>query len=181
MREAYGRDFEQGGIPHWTPLKPATIRRKQALGLPKLSPSGRIPRRLVQRGNFSASNILIETGKLRDSYRQKGVTGHVEIFDVEHGTVEVGSRLKTPDGKYSLAAIHQHGTQGSTYRRRMAKAAGLMKAGGKKNMRQANKLKARAASGGGIPARPVTLTADDRRQLAHLYRLHIAGASLQQA
>ena len=173
MRESFGRNFAVGGDPPWRPLAPSTIRRKIAMGVPRLTKTGRIPKRLVQNGQFGPANILIATGALRDSYRQKGAKGHVEKIDEQHGTVEVGSRLKTPDGRYSLAAIHQFGTEASVRRRRMALSAGLARAG---KANAAKKVAAKAGRGGGIPARPVRLTSDDVMQMKRLVRSHFAGA-----
>lgn len=100
IRESYRRDFAEGGRPHWAPLAPSTIAKKSAQGLPALNSKGRVPKRLIQRGGFGPENILIATGKLRDSYVQQGAVGHVEEYTED--SVSVGSSIP-------YAVKHQEG------------------------------------------------------------------------
>lgn len=170
LRLSLGRQFSEGGNPAWKELAPSTVLAKMAAGLPAKTAKGRIPWRLKQNGQFGPGGKLIASGALRDSYRVKGARGHVEAINLADGTVEVGSNLKTPDGSRSLAAIHQFGTRGYTIRARMGKMLSFMGARGMVFRKSVNHP--------GIAARPVTLTDGDRKQIAHLFSLHLAGLPL---
>lgn len=82
LREDARQKFSAGGIPAWAPLSERTLREKRRLirrgAIPHRTPKGGIPRRLKQNGEFTEGTILIRTGKLRDSWVQKGARGHVE-------------------------------------------------------------------------------------------------------
>ncbi len=154
MREAAGKRFAEGGNPHWPKLAPATVRSKLAAALPPLTRTGRIPRRLVQNQAFGPAGILIRTGAYRDSWRQKGAKGHVEVIDEQAGIVAIGSRLTTADGKRTLASLHQKGTHGYTIRARLARALAFPGSNGETLLR-------RAVQHPGVPPRPVTFTTED--------------------
>lgn len=163
LRRSFAAQFAAGGDPVWKDLAPSTIARKRRAGVPRRTKKGNIPRRLVQGGQFSAENKLIWDGTLRDSYVQSGRRGHVEIYS--EFAVAVGSKLPTPDGKWSLAAIHQYGvTINISNRRRPSRKA---------------KSKFISAKGGGvirIPARPLRVRGEDRLQILARYRSHLSGA-----
>jgi phage gpG-like protein len=93
MRADFRRQFAEGGDPKWKALAPSTIRQKQQMGYPRLTAKGNIPRRLVQSGNFGASNILIRTGRLRDAWGRLGSPDHYEKIDPKEGTVRMGPKL----------------------------------------------------------------------------------------
>lgn len=102
MRASFRVNFAQGGRPPWAPLKPRTVARKEAaIGggrIPRRTPSGKIPRRLLQldrqTGNlsFSGMTILIARGELRDSWCVKGAKGNVTEVGAD-GTLFAGSQL----------------------------------------------------------------------------------------
>lgn len=104
IRKDYREQFSNAG-PGWRNLAASTIAAKAIAGLPARTKKGNIPRRLVQRGAFGASNILMGEGNLRDSWGLKRHKDHVESINSRDNTVRVGS--KDPKAKY-----HQHGTNG---------------------------------------------------------------------
>ncbi len=140
IREGFGQRFREAG-PGWSPLAASTVRQKQAAGLPKRGKNGQVLRRLYQVGNVGPYSILIATGALRDSYRQKSAAGHVERINAERGTVEVGSSLiyarRMDEGFTNLFPSRRSGKPGK-------KPSVLSKVYGK--------------AAGGTPARPVLLT-----------------------
>lgn len=97
MRGSFRRNFEEGGRPHWQPLKPGTLRSKAAfLGkspTPPFSKAGKYPLRLYQHGTHGPGSVLIRRGKLRDSYVQSGAEGHVEQIDATGQRFFIGSQL----------------------------------------------------------------------------------------
>ena len=101
IRQDFRRAFAEGG-PGWSPLKPATVRRKQGLGLPPKGKNGKTLPRLRQINAAGANAILIGRGDLRDSYGVKGAAGHIEQIDAKEGIVTVGSALP-------YAGVHQTG------------------------------------------------------------------------
>lgn len=106
MRRSFAESFAAGGRPAWEPLAPATIRKKQAKGLPTRTPKGNIPRRLVQQGQFGPGNILIERGDLRDSWVQKGARGHVEEVSPEGFFIGSQLTLETTVTAQSVKPYH---------------------------------------------------------------------------
>ena len=107
IRVDAGEQFSCGGNPAWKALAPSTVFQKAFAGLPpsgKPYPSGkqRILPRLKQLGSVSPANILIGSGKLRDSYRRKNDPNHIAIFDERQMTVRSGSKLP-------YAPVHQTG------------------------------------------------------------------------
>jgi phage gpG-like protein len=106
MRADALRQFQAGGEPNWPPLAPATIERKARLGYPRLNRRGLIPQRLVQRGNFGPSNILMMTGALLSSWSDEQDPHHVE--ELEPRSVSIGSDL-------DYAGVHQNGYQGPLF------------------------------------------------------------------
>ncbi len=149
-RESLGEQFAAGG-PGWQALAASTVAAKRMAGLPPTGKGGKPLRRLMQGGTSGPGSILIASGTLRDSYRQKGARGHVEHIDAGSDTVEVGSQLPTPDGRYSLAAIHQGGTSPYTIRARNKKALAFTGRSGEGVLR-------RAVHHPGVAARPVVVT-----------------------
>lgn len=101
MRVSARKQFLEGGNPRWKELQPATVARKQGRinrgTLPPRTKTGRIPLRVRQippgggQPGYSATNILIERGDLRDSWSVKGARGHVER--VEGDQLLFGSQL----------------------------------------------------------------------------------------
>lgn len=102
MRADIRRQFAAGGDPPWAPLKAATILAKERAGMPALTAKGNVPRRLIQNGEFSAANILIRTGRLRDSWGLKNDREHVEEVDLQSGEITMGSKNR-------VAIFHQTG------------------------------------------------------------------------
>lgn len=100
VRDKYRRNFEGGGNPAWVPLRPRTVAEKAKFLSGKPSPpfnkKGQIPKRLLQKGGFGATTILIRTGKLRDSYVQKGAEGNVDEMSQDGRTMTFGSQLTIP-------------------------------------------------------------------------------------
>lgn len=164
LREDYGRAFAQAG-PGWLSLKPATIKRKAALGLPPKGMRGQVLPRLRQINASGANSILIASGDLRDSYRQKGAPGHIEEIDLQGGTVTVGSALP-------YAGVHQ---RGAVLRRVKSGTGDLVMV---KKAMAAHKISARRAlpsSGGGvIPARPVIISSEARRLIRERIAQYLA-------
>lgn len=103
LREDALAQFQAGGSPHWAPLSPRTIARKEALGYPRLNRRGLIPRAMIQRGNFGPSNILMMTGDLLQSWTRDTDPHHVEEIDDQ--MVSIGSDL-------IYAGTHQNGGEG---------------------------------------------------------------------
>lgn len=161
LREDAGREFATASNNQWQPLKPATVMAKMEKGLPPLTPKGRIPKRLMQNGSFGPTNILIATGALRDSYRKKGARGHVERIDAKAGTVYVGSRLRTPDGRYCLAMIHQYGTSPYMIFPRRARFLSYINEDGERVFR-------RHVRHPGLVPRPVRLSSDAKKTVKEL-------------
>lgn len=170
LRVSFGRQFAQGGDPAWRALAASTVAAKRGQGLPARTKSGKIPKRLLQNGRFGADNILIATGALRDSYRQLGAKGHVERIDLAAGTVFVGSALRTPDGRYSLARLHQQGTAPYEIRARVAKALRFSGRG--------STIFRRAVRHPGVAARPVRLTPADRTLMQQQAAAFLRGRAL---
>ena len=102
MRLDIRRQFKVGGDPQWKELSPLTVAAKNAAGLPARTAKGNIPRRLVQNGQVSAWNILIATGRLRDSWGTLNSPDHVEKIDEASGEIHMGSKVE-------YAATHQFG------------------------------------------------------------------------
>lgn len=153
LRAVFRENFRAGGRPPWTPLAASTVMGKKMLGLPETirTPTGRKPRRLMQRDPLSgrlqleASNILIRTGRLRDSVGQSYHPDHITRI---HGwTVEVGTRV--PYAKY-----HQEGTPPYTIRPREAKALRFVGNDGEW-------VFAREVRHPGLPARPFLTVPDE--------------------
>jgi phage gpG-like protein len=153
IRRAAAKRFADGGDPAWKPLAESTKIQKMLAELPALTAKGNVPRRLKQNGNFGAQNILIRSGKGRDSWVRVGAPGHVEVMDEAAGTVEVGSNLP-------YMAMHQEGRD-TPYiiQRRVAKALSFVGGDGRRVFRQRVKHP-------GYPARPVTLTEDEMETIA---------------
>lgn len=171
MRRSFARQFAVGGEPAWTPLSPFTIAKKRSQGVPRRTAKGRIPWRLKQNGQFGPENILIARGMLRDSYVQSGAIGHIERYTED--SVFVGSNLKTPDGKYSLAAIHQYG---ATINRQRLGRAQRKSSFGKK---QSASIVKQPRRGIVIPARPLHASDADRTNIKDLFRRWFSGSSSQ--
>ena len=93
MRADIRGQFAVGGDLPWTPLAPSTIKRRQALGYPRRTPKGSIPRRLLQNGQFDAANILIMAGRLRDSRGRSDHRENVEKRDERAVEVEMVSKV----------------------------------------------------------------------------------------
>lgn len=172
LREDAGSQFAQGGDPAWQPLQPSTVMAKRMADLPPRGKGGRILPRLKQRGVFGPASILIATGALRDSYRRKGARGHVERIDTQKGTVHVGSQLRTPDGRHSLAAIHQYGTAPYLIVAKNRKALAFVGSTGETVLR-------RAVKHPGVPARPVVISAEARDRIAESVRAWVRGDTAQ--
>lgn len=167
MREELGARFADAGEGTWPPLATSTIVAKRLAGLPPLTRSGRIPRRLKQQGAFGPGGILIRTGALRDAYRQKYARGHVERIAEKEATVAVGANLPLSDGR-NLAAIHQHGTPSYTIRARLAKALAFPGSSGETILR-------RAVQHPGLPARPVFVSRAGVERIVDALYDHLAG------
>lgn len=158
LRAAFRANFREGGRPPWTPLAPSTIWGKKMLGLPETitTPTGRKPRRLMQRQpptgklELSASNILIRSGRLRDSVGQSYHPDHITRI---HGwELEVGTKVP-------YAVFHQQGTSPYTIRPREAKALRFVGNNGEW-------VFAREVRHPGLPARPfLTLTDEDVNEI----------------
>ena len=119
--------FNTRGRGAWAPLSPLTLAlRKRGGDMP-----------------------LQDTGRLKGSYvSEQGGPGTDYSTDGQT-YVEVGSNVKTPDGKYSLAKIHEFGTGPYTIRVKRAKVLAAQTRSGNWIMfgKQVNHP--------GIPARPV--------------------------
>lgn len=166
LRESFGRQFAEGGRPAWTPLAPSTIAAKQGANLPPLSKKGNALRRLLQRGSSTSASILIATGALRDSYRQKGTRGHIERFTED--SVEVGSSLPH-------AGVHQRGGRGSYMIRAKFKKA--LAFGGK----DGETILRKAVTHPPLPKRSVSIQPEDRREIRRALTLHLRGERLAAA
>lgn len=59
--------------------------------------------------HFPGTKILHLTGALESSLTERGAKGN--ITEVSKEAMAVGSSLKTPDGKWNLASLHQYGTK----------------------------------------------------------------------
>lgn len=110
MRRSFADNFRQGGRPEgWTPLAESTVKKKARLlrrGLiPKKTPTGRMPRRLMQGGVFGPDTILIERGDYRDSWVQKGARGHYEAMEGER--FFIGSQF-TIERNVTLATVRPY-------------------------------------------------------------------------
>jgi phage gpG-like protein len=167
LREDLGEQFKQGGDPPWEPLKPSTLAAKMINGLPPKGKNGKVLPRLRQNGG--ATSVLIATGALRDSYRQSGVRGHVEIIDEKTGAVEVGSQLPVPGGQVSLAAIHQYGTSPYTIVPRVARALRFIGSNGEQVL-------AKIVHHPGLPARPVRITDNALGKIVTRMKNHLMGS-----
>jgi phage gpG-like protein len=158
LRAAFRENFREGGRPPWAPLAPSTVWGKKMLGLPETirTPTGRKPRRLMQREpisgqlQLSASNILIRSGRLRDSVGQSYHPDHVTRI---HGwQLEVGTKVP-------YAVYHQEGTRPYTIHPREAKALRFVGNNG-------DWVFAKQVHHPGLPARPfLTLTDEDIREI----------------
>jgi hypothetical protein len=173
IRKSFGEQFSAGGNPPWKDLAASTIAQKTAAGLPGRTAKGNIPWRLKQAGAFGPANKLIATGALRDSYRVKGAKGHLEDIDVAARTVRVGSDLKTPDGKYSLARIHQDGTRAYTIVAKNGKLLRFLASQGKT-------VYTRSVEHPGLVARPVRIREEDIAAIKAAWRAHLLGQGEQQ-
>lgn len=91
LRAAFRENFDAGGRPQWTPLRPSTLASKAARGYP--------------------ANPLVASGKLRDSVTVEGAPGHIENLTEKGG--EIGSSLPT-------FAFHEKGTKPHLIRARNA-------------------------------------------------------------
>jgi phage gpG-like protein len=121
MRRSFAQDFASGGRPAWAPLSPRTVAEKTGLfrkgKLPPKTPTGRLPRRLLQNGNLGPTTILIRSGALRDSWVQKNARGHVEEIGGDGSSFFIGSQLTVeqplkaskPVKRYHVK-IRPHGT-----------------------------------------------------------------------
>lgn len=110
FRAAVRRNFAQGGVPPWKPLAASTIAEKAAAGYPEpnaRTKSGKVPKRLMQNGNFGPANILIRTGKMRDALGVRGAPGNVT--DIKDDGAYFGIN---PD-IVPYAAVHEYGGRGS--------------------------------------------------------------------
>ncbi len=170
LRRSFAAQFAAGGEPAWQPLAASTIAAKLSGGLPARTKKGNIPWRLKQGGAFGPANILIATGALRDSYVQKGARGHVETIDEKDGTVDVGSRFTTSDGK-PLAFWHQRGTEPYVIRPKNKKALAFTGSTGETILR-------RVVHHPGLAARPIRIRPADRAVIYQMCRDHLAGISL---
>lgn len=96
-RDDFRRKFATGGNPRWAPLADRTKNERSKLigkgTIPPKTPTGKIPRRLLQDGKFDEGTILIRTGRLRDSWVQKGARGHVEEVSGGGSEFFIGSQL----------------------------------------------------------------------------------------
>jgi phage gpG-like protein len=148
MRQAFRENFAVGGRPPWRPLAPSTVAAKHIMGLPAglRTPSGRVPRRLLQRGQLNERTILILTGELRDSVSQKNHPHH--ITRISKDRVEVGT-------SHPLAPIHEFGTRPYWIFPRRARALRFVDSQGRWVYR-------RRVYHPGVPARPfLRLTQQD--------------------
>jgi phage gpG-like protein len=103
MRDSFRQNFAVAGRPAWQPLAERTVRRKTKLWLmgrgnpsgkyPPKTPTGRIPRRLLQNGQLGPETILVMTGALRDSWCVKDARGHYERVEDDGATFRIGSQL----------------------------------------------------------------------------------------
>lgn len=159
LRAVFRENFRAGGRPPWTPLAASTILGKKMMGLPESlrTPTGRKPRRLMQRDPLSgrlqleATNILIRTGRLRDSVGQSYHPDHVTRI---HGwTLEIGTTVP-------YAPYHQQGTAPYVIRPREAKALRFVGNDG-------DWVFAREVHHPGLPSRPfLTVPEDEADALA---------------
>jgi len=161
LRAAFRANFREGGRPPWKPLAPSTIRAKTVMGLPSQirTPTGRKPRRLMQRSPLTgqmmleATNILIRTGRLRDSVSQSYHPDHITRMD--GWNLEVGTKVE-------YAMYHQHGTSPTVIRPKQAKVLAFIGNNGEMVFR-------REVHHPGLPARPfLTVTADDEADIADI-------------
>lgn len=143
-RQDFREQFSVGGKPSWKALAPSTVAAKQAAGLPPTGKNGRVLPRLKQNGTVGPANILIATGKLRDSYVQASNPDHIEEINEATGTLVEGSKNK-------LAMIHQQGTRPYMIQPKTARALAFMADGGRPIVR-------RLVNHPGLAARPVTIT-----------------------
>jgi phage gpG-like protein len=107
MRRSFAANFAEGGRPDpWAPLALSTRyqKRRSPYATFRYKPNRARFRRLYQQGQPSqrtSRNILILSGRLRDSYVQKNAD-HVE--NISKDRLEIGS-------KHWLAPIHEYGTK----------------------------------------------------------------------
>lgn len=162
MRRSFARNFAEGGRPAWPPLKPRTTGRKEALlrggRIPRRTPLGKIPRRLLQlhkptgERTFGGFTMLIETGRLRDSWCQKGARGNVS--EIEGDSLFVGSQ-------YTLERTLSPNKPLRRYHVLTKKTQRERAAGGSANVRiPLARIHEEGAPQANIPPRPVAHTAD---------------------
>jgi len=161
LRAAFRANFREGGRPPWQPLAPSTVQAKSVMGLPSQirTPTGRKPRRLMQRNLLTGqlalepTNILIRSGRLRDSVSQSYHADHVTRM--EGWTLEVGTKVE-------YAPYHQHGTSPYVIRPRNARVLAFIGNNGEMVFR-------REVHHPGLPARPfLTITDDDQSAIADI-------------
>lgn len=91
IRQAYQANFSAEGSAEgpWRPLRPFTIAERRRKGFPGAHP------------------ILVQTGRMRDSFVRAGAPGHVDRFTagLEGWSLEVGSASE-------LARKHEFGDEG---------------------------------------------------------------------
>ena len=165
LRQGFRDQFEQGGDPAWLALAPSTVRRKQNLGVPARNPSGRIPTRLKQNGAFAASNVRIRSGRDRDSWGRKDSPDHIETINEATGEVIEGSSVEYDRYQQQGVAARQIGASRSLVN---FTAAGFRA----KGIADGKRLSAR---GGGLPARPVTITDATTGAIVSAARQYFAG------
>lgn len=168
IRRDLAAQFSSGGEPPWQALKPSTLAAKRFAGLP---PKMARNRNLVMprlRQNGGATNVLIATGALRDSYVRKGARGHFEETDPKTAKVVVGSQLKTRDTNAPLAVIHQFGTSPYVILPRRARRLAFIGSGGYYVFR-------RSVRHPGLPARPVGITRSALELIASRMQSHLVG------
>lgn len=155
IRRDYRRAFQEGG-PGWSPLKPATVKKKTGMGLPPKGKGGRTLPRLRQINASGANAILIGKGTLRDSYGVKGAAGHVEDIDVKEGTVTVGSAIE-------YAGVHQKGAMIGRRRSTGVGNLAMVKKALRAHKMGPHRSAIKTSGGGYIPARPVIISGAARR------------------
>lgn len=87
QQKVFKRQGEFQKLEKWKELSPEYEKRKSIL--------------------YPGSGILVASGKLRESFKEGGEGNWTKVMPT---LLEMGSILKTPDGKYNLALLHQTGT-----------------------------------------------------------------------
>lgn len=159
-RRSFAENFRMGGRPKWAPLKAGTIMGKQfneAFTYASMRARARISRlQQMRNGRMqrSATNILIVSGALRDSYVQKGAN-HIERISKKG--LESGS-------DHYLAPFHEYGTgekgpEGKSFVIVPKRAQALRWFGG-----GGNPIFAKKVINPGVPPRPVAIIQDEDEQ-----------------